>query len=357
MQEPSIYKIKIMRHNSKFIILAILFLFLSYIGLQLFVPYNISNFQVEIEIPEGATYKQALDVLADNKLIRDKSLFLFFGRLTGFDKKIRAGFYIFLGNMTPIGAFMRLLEGKIIEYEITIIEGDSLLEIGHKLSQYDIAPVDAFNSLTKDKKFLAQLNINAPSLEGYIFPQTYKLPKGIKLEYALQIMVNKLRSEFTDEMKSRLNEIGWSENEILTLASIIEREAKTDEERPLISAVYHNRIKMKMPLQADPTAIYGLKNFREKITRSDLKKKTPYNTYIIRGLPPGPITSPGIKSITAALYPADVPYLYFVSKRDGTHIFSRTYEEHRAAIRQIKTMVENKENNVIDNNTNNKEGT
>ncbi len=345
---------KIMRHNIKLITLAISFLLLSYIGIQLLVPYNISSFQMEVEIPEGATYKEALNILADNKLIRDKNMFVVFGRLTGLDKKIRAGFYTFVGNMTPIGVFMRLIEGRIVEYEITIIEGDSLLEIGTKLSQNNIVSADFFELLSKDRALLARLNINAPSLEGYIFPQTYKFPKGIKPEYALILMVNKLRKEFTDEMKHRLAEIGWSENEILTLASIIEREAKTDEERPLISAVYHNRIKMRMPLQADPTAIYGLKSFREKITRSDLKKKTLYNTYLINGLPPGPITSPGLKSINAALYPANVPYLYFVSKRDGTHLFSRTYEEHKAAIRQVREMAENKEKDAIE--SNNEEG-
>jgi UPF0755 protein len=133
-----------------------------------------------------------------------------------------------------------------------------------------------------------------------------------------------------------MKELGWSENKVLVLASIIEKEAVTDEERPIISAVYQNRINKGMPLQADPTAIYGVKSSKLKITKDDLKNQTDYNTYVIKGLPPGPIASPGIKSITAALYPAKVPYLYFVSQNNGTHHFSVTWEEHSAAVKRIR---------------------
>lgn len=148
----------------------------------------------------------------------------------------------------------------------------------------------------------------------------------------------------------RASELGFSEREVLTLASIIEKEAAVDVERPIISAVYHNRLKKKIRLQADPTSIYGVKSFKEKITLSDLKRKTAYNTYIIYGLPPGPIASPGIKSITAALYPADVSYLYFVSNNDGTHHFSVTAAEHQAAVKAYR------EKKTLENNTNSPQG-
>ncbi len=240
--------------------------------------------------------------------------------------------------MSPIQVLRKLKSGRIIEYEITIFEGDSLLEIGKKFAYNKIMPQEVFNSLAKDKGFLHSLNIDAPSIEGYLFPQTYKFAKGAKPTAVLKLMVNKMRDEFNNELKERAEEIGWSENQVLTLASIIEREAKTDEERPLISAVYHNTIKKGMPLQADPTAIYGIKSNRHKITRNDLKKKTDYNTYVIKGLPLGSIASPGIKSIQAALYPAKVPYLYFVSKNDGTHHFSKILSEHNAAIKRIMAM-------------------
>lgn len=325
-----------MKNNIKLIAIAVFFLFLAYIGIQLFVPSNIGSKQIEIEIPEGSTYKQAIYILAKNNLIRDRNLFILFGKITGLDKKIRAGYYVFWGNMSPLQVFKKLKDGKIIENEITIVEGDSLLEIGRKLASNKIIPLNDFNALSIDRNFLRSLDIDAPSLEGYLYPQTYKFPKGAKPVAVLKLMVNKMRDEFTDDLRRRAEEMGWSENEVLTLASIIEREAKTDEERPLISAVYHNRIKRGMPLQADPTAIYGVKSYRYKITKNDLRKKTAYNTYVIKGLPPGPIASPGIKSIRAALYPADVPYLYFVAKNDGTHYFSKTLSEHIAAIKRLK---------------------
>lgn len=329
-------KVSIVKNNLKLIAIAISFLFITYIGIQLFVPSNIGSKQIEIEIPEGSTYKQAIYILAKNNLIRDRNLFILFGKIAGLDRKVRAGYYVFWGNMSPLQVFKKLKDGKIIENEITIVEGDSLPEIGRKLASNKIIPLADFKALSIDRNFLRSLDIDAPSLEGYLYPQTYKFPKGAKPVAVLKLMVNKMRDEFTDDLRRRAEEMGWTENEVLTLASIIEREAKTDEERPLISAVYHNRIKKGMPLQADPTAIYGVKSYRYKITKNDLRKKTAYNTYVIKGLPPGPIASPGIKSIRAALYPADVPYLYFVAKNDGTHYFSKTLSEHIAAIKRLK---------------------
>jgi UPF0755 protein len=294
---------------------------------------------MEIEIPEGTSYRQAINILAKNKLLRDKNLFLILGKITFAEQRIRAGYYSFWGNMSPFQVFKRLRDGRIIEQEITIIEGDSLLEIGNKLQDNNIMSLNEFNDLTTDKSFLKSLNIDAPTIEGYLFPQTYRFPKGAKPRAVLSLMVNTLRKQYTDALMERIKEIGWTENQVLTLASIIEREAAVDEERATISAVYHNRLKRGMPLQADPTAVYGIKSYNVKITRNDLKKKTPYNTYVIKGLPPGPIASAGIKSIIAALYPADVPYLYFVSKRDGTHHFSKSLAEHIAAIKLIQAEI------------------
>jgi UPF0755 protein len=325
------------RHNIKLFLAVFLFLPLIYISLQLFVPSYIGSTQLEVEIPEGVTYKQAINILYKNNLIRDKNIFIILGKLTGLDRKIRYGYYSFWGKMSPFQVFRRLREGKIIEYEVTIVEGDSLPEIGAKLASAKIMAIDNFNELVRDSDFLNLLGIDAPSVEGYLYPQTYKIPKGVNPKTVLKGMVSLFRAAYTDELRTRTKEIGWSENRVLTLASIIEKEAITDKERPIISAVYHNRIKLGMPLQADPTAIYGVKSSKLKITKSDLKKKTNYNTYVIKGLPPGPIASPGIKSIVAALYPAKVPYLYFVSQNDGTHYFSKTWAEHTAAIRRIRS--------------------
>jgi len=324
------------RPNIKLFIAAFFLLPLIYIGSQLFVPSYIGSTQLEVEIPEGATYKQAINILYKNNLIRDKNIFLIMGKLTGLDRKIRYGYYSFWGKMSPFQVFRHLKEGKIIEYEVTIVEGDSLFEIGAKLAEAKVMALDNFNQVVRDRDFLKFLGIDAPSIEGYLFPQTYKIPKGVNPETVLKGMVSLFRAAYTDELRARAKEIGWSENRVLTLASIIEKEAITDKERPIISAVYHNRINQGMPLQADPTAIYGVKSSKLKITKEDLRNKTDYNTYVIKGLPPGPIASPGIKSIIAALYPAKVPYLYFVSQNDGTHYFSKTLDEHTAAIKRIR---------------------
>lgn len=322
--------------NTKIKLFGTIFLiFLVYISVQLFVPSNIGNISIEIHIPEGATYKEAIEILAKNRLLRDKNLFLIIGKITSVDRKVRAGYYSFWGNMSPYEIFRKLIEGKIIENDITIVEGDTLLEIGKKLEDKKIMSLDEFMSLSFDRDFLRAINIKASSLEGYLYPETYRIPKGSKPEAVLSLMVNMLRKHYNDTLITRMKELNWTENQVLTLASIIEKEAVVDEERPLISAVYHNRLRIGMPLQADPTAIYGVKSYRSKITKNDLKNKTRYNTYIIKGLPPGPICSPGIRSINAALFPADVPYLYFVSKKDGTHYFSKTLNEHIEAIKKV----------------------
>jgi UPF0755 protein len=321
------------KKNIVIIFACLLIVNIGYIAAEMMTPLPTGRKTSEIFIPNGATFRQAIDILAKENLVRDENLFLFIGRLTGLHRKIRAGYYSITGATNPLDILLLLKSGQIIEYAITIVEGDSLLEIGEKLFSKNIVDRETFIKLVKDRGFLKAYDIAAPSIEGYIFPATYQLPKGIEPENALGMMINTLRDKYSEKLKARADEIGFTEKEVLTLASIIEKEAMIDSERPLISAVYHNRLRKRMQLQADPTAIYGIKSSKERITLKDLKKRTPYNTYIIKGLPPGPIASPGIKSIIAALYPADVPYLYFVSNNDGTHQFSVTEEEHLEAVK------------------------
>lgn len=322
-----------MKKNFVIITTGIVFIFALYLIVQLLVPLPFGNKAIEFEVKRGQTFREVINSLSEKGMIRDRNIFLIIGRLTGLDKKIKAGYYPLWGNMTPLQIFDALRKGKIIEYEITVVPGDSLIEIGEKFSTLGIIEKEQFERLSKDKDFLNSLDIDAPSIEGYLFPDTYRFPKGLEIKEILTLMVERLREKFSDEMLMRAFEIGMSEREILTLASIIEKEAVEDEERPIISAVYHNRLKKNMPLQADPTSIYGVKSSKESITRKDLLRKTPYNTYVIKGLPPGPIASPGLKSIIAALYPENVPYLYFVSNNDGTHIFSVTLNEHERAVK------------------------
>ena len=313
-------------------------------AIEFLIPLPIGNKNIEIEIPKGATFRQAVEIFSKERLIRDKIIFLFIGRISGIDRKIRAGYYSIYGSASPLDILKMLKKGQIIEYEITVLEGDSLREVAEKLSEKGIINIEDFIQLSSDEDFLASYEIDAPTFEGYLFPDTYKIPKGMDPEDAIGMMINKMREKYSGELMVRASKLGLSEREVLTLASIIEKESATDDERYLISAVYHNRLRKGIPLQADPTAIYRIKSFREKITAKDLQRKTPYNTYIINGLPPGPIASPSIKSINAALYPADVPYIYFVSNNDGSHHFSVTAEEHQAAVKSYreKKQMENK---------------
>lgn len=322
-----------MKKNVAVITVSLLFIFIFYSAVELIIPLPLGNKSIEIEIKRGTPFRLVVESLAQKGLIRDKLVFLLLGRITGIDRKIKAGFYPLWGTMSPLQIFNAIRLGKIIEYEITVIPGDSLLEIGEKFSALNMTDSEEFQRLCTDREFLDTLDVDAPSLEGFLFPDTYRFPKGLDTKEVLTIMVGRLREKFDEDMMTRVLELGLSEREVLTMASIVEKEAIVDVERPIIAAVYLNRLKKKMLLQADPTAIYGVKSSKIRITKNDLLKKTPYNTYFIKGLPPGPIASPGLKSIIAALNPADVPYLYFVSNNDGTHNFTSTISRHEEAVR------------------------
>jgi len=322
-----------MKRRDLYLVLSGTFLiFILYVSLQFFVPVkpagatsNAGRF--EILIPKGMSFRAAVEMLYEKRLLRDRSLFIILGRITGLDRRLRYGYYQFIGSVSPFELFKKLLRGEIEEYEITIIEGSTIADIAQLLEDKGIIDKERFLDLARDRGLLKELSIEAPSLEGYLFPTTYKIPKGTDPVDIIRFMVNTTR-RFLSPYVERAEEIGLSENQLLTLASIIEKEAKVDYERPLISAVYHNRMRRGMRLQADPTAVYDLKGTKKLVTRKDLLRNTRYNTYIHRGLPPGPIASPGLKSVIAALNPADVPYLYFVSNNDGTHNFSVSFEEH-----------------------------
>lgn len=336
-----------MKKSFGVIVASVLLIFLVYTVAELLIPLPFGSKSIEFEITRGTTFREAVESLAKKGLVRDKWVFILLGRLTGIDRKIKAGYYPIWGSMSPWDIFKAFRRGQIIEYELTVVPGDSLLEVGEKLSGLGITDVKGFFYLSKDKGMLIDYDIDAPSLEGYLFPDTYKFPKGLSAREVITLMIERLRNVYNTDMLSRTYELRLTERDILTLASIIEKEAVNDEERPLIAAVYNNRLKKKMPLQADPTAIYGVKSSREKITKEDLLRKTNYNTYIINGLPPGPIASPGLKSILAALYPADVPYLYFVSNNDGTHSFSTSLSSHLDAVKAYRDKKKAKGKNTV----------
>jgi UPF0755 protein len=319
--------------TSKIVFIILSFIFISgiIVYLNLLMPISARDNWKEIKIPHGATYSQGIDILENEGLIRNKTIFLILARITKTDKKLGAGYYNLNHSMSPWKIFDHLRKGKIVNYTITIPEGATLDDIRGKLIHAGLMDDDSWE-FVRDREFLESLDIDAPSLEGYLFPDTYIFAKGADPKDIFSIMVQRLREKFDRQLRERALEMGMSERKILTLASIIEKEALFNRERPIISAVYHNRLKKNMRLQADPTVVYGIKKIQEGITRSDLRRKTRYNTYVNYGLPPGPIASPGIKSIKAALYPSNVRYMYFVSKNDGTHYFSETGEEHLEAV-------------------------
>jgi UPF0755 protein len=307
-----------------------------YFVLQVSFPLVKLKGPVEVRVEKGMSFRQAARLLRERGLIRDPYPLIVAARVTGLQRTLKPGYYSFNGTLSPWMVFQILRKGDIVESEVTVIEGDTLREIKLKLAHEGLVAGEEFERLSTDREFLLKLNVRAPSLEGYLFPDTYKFYKGVEPVEVLEIMVRRLREKYDGDLMARTSEMGLDERSVLTLASIIEKETSVDEERQIISAVYHNRLRRRMPLQADPTAVYGIKPQGAGISRKDIRRRTKYNTYFIRGLPPGPIASPGLLSIRAALYPADVPYLYFVADGNGTHTFSTTRREHERAVKRYR---------------------
>ncbi|MDA8092084.1 MAG: endolytic transglycosylase MltG [Nitrospiraceae bacterium] len=317
-----------------------------YVLFQFAMPVNPGKGPEEIRIAPGTTFRQAAEILKQKGYIGDRRLFVIAARITGADRTLKAGYYVLSGNMPAWVIFQMLKNGRMLKNQVTIVEGDSLLEIRRKLIEKNIMSAADFDRLCKNQAFLATLNIDAPSLEGYLFPATYSFPKGDPPELVFADMVDKLMQEYNGQLRARTLAKGLNLRSVLTMASMVEKEAVKDSERSLIAAVFYNRLKQGMPLQSDPTAVYGVKPFCEGVTSEDLKRCTKYNTYKIKGLPPGPIDCPGLKSIKAALYPAKVNYLYFESNYDGTHTFSDDYESHKIAILNSRAELKEKQNAV-----------
>jgi len=225
-----------------------------------------------------------------------------------------------------------LEQGKIFCHKITIPEGYTIYQIADLLAAKGLAKRENFINLATDPNLAKELGIQAKTLEGYLFPDTYYFNKGLSEKVIIKTMVNRFYSLMKPEWKEQSHKLGLTFHQVITLASLIEKETSNKEEKPIISAVYHNRLKAGIRLQCDPTVIYCLKNFNGKLRKEDLLIDSPYNTYKRYGLPPGPIANPGLDSIQAALYPAKVGYQYFVSKNDGTHYFSYTLKEHNRAV-------------------------
>jgi UPF0755 protein len=313
--------------------LVVVFLAITYV--YFYAPASWESNSKVVTILPGMGFGDIARTLESKGVVRDRRAFYLLARLRNAILKVKAGEYEVQTNMTPSEVLAKLVRGDVIKYPITIPEGFNLFQISEVLDKAGVCSPRAFMDKARDPVFISSLALEGENLEGYLFPDTYNFPKGYGEEPVIRQMVSRFNAVYAPLAK-RAEEMGLSRRAVVILASMIEKEAMDDQERPLISAVFHNRLHRGMALQSDPTAIYGMKKEKNgnegRITRQDLMRKTPYNTYQITGLPKGPIANPGMKSLDAVLNPADVRYLYFVSKNDRTHYFSNTLEEHNRAV-------------------------
>jgi UPF0755 protein len=289
----------------------------------------------EVRVEQGDSLATVVRKLRAQKLIANERLFLLWARLRGVETKIHLGLYRFDNSASAREILDRLATGKGLYYKVTIPEGLTVNEIAALLSRIQLAEAEKFLAEASNPELLTSLGLTErEGIEGYLFPSTYYFAPATTEKNILLAMVEQFRKTSWPLLERADGRgAGLDPHQLITLASIIEKETGLDAERPLISAVFHNRLRLGMPLQSDPTVIYGIKDFDGNLTRKHLQETGRYNTYRNSGLPPGPICNPGLSSIEAALEPADVPYLYFVSKNDGSHHFSSTLEAHNQAVK------------------------
>lgn len=299
-------------------------------------PVGNSSRVVVVEIAEGASLSDAAERLQRQKLIKSDWAFVWLGRLEGLDRKIIPGEYEFHGGMEPSNILEKIVRGEVIQYAVTIPEGFSMSQIAGLLHEQRLADRDAFLLCAKDPAFIQTLSLSVDTLEGYLFPDTYRFARHVKPERLIEAMVARFKQTVSEEDRGRAAELDLSLHQVMTLASVIEKETARPDERALISGVFHNRLQKDIPLQSDPTVIYAVHQFDGNLRKKDLSIDSPYNTYRVVGLPPGPIANPGRAAIHAALYPETTEYLYFVSRNDGSHEFSTTLAEHNRAVRKYQ---------------------
>ncbi len=291
-----------------------------------------------IEIHPGMSGIGIAELLQKEGIVRDREKFYLLCRIRQASPHLQAGEYEFLSLSTPNQIIDQLVSGRVYIRRVTFPEGLTLREVAVIFEDTGFMPQEEFLALVNDETVVQSLGIDAPSLEGYLFPDTYHFNKSTTAMSLLKTMVRQFRENLPARWEERAGELGLTFHELVILASVVEKEAAVDTERPLVSAVFHNRLRMGMPLQSDPTAVYDLEDFSGPVRPEHLRRPSPYNTYLNRGLPAGPICNPGKRSIQATLYPADVDYLYFVSNNDGTHHFSRTFQEHSRAVARYRLL-------------------
>lgn len=304
-----------------------------------FFASNTSSLSADhtVVVSRGASFKTILDSLESSGVLRVRWTLSIAGRILGRTKSLKVGKYLFPKGLSNVGILNDLAEGKSrILITLPIPEGWRMERIALQCGKILGIDTERFISLCDNSSFRHELGIDAPSMEGYLMPDTYKFLWQVSEEEIIERMVGEFRKFYSDSLRQRQEQMRFSMGEVLALASIVEGEAVLDRERPVIAGVYLNRLKRRMRLDADPTVQYVLPEGRRRLTYSDLRIESPYNTYLHYGLPPGPINNPGRKSILAALYPEKHSYLYFVADGSGGHVFSRNYAEHRKAVKSYR---------------------
>lgn len=291
---------------------------------------------VRVTIPPGSGLSAAADSLAAREVIDQPGLFKLYARFRGADRALKPGVYELRQGLAWSRVIDRIVAGEVVTVQLVVPEGWTTAQIAQGIGASTGIPVDSLARVLVDSASAARYGVPGPTLEGYLYPATYTFPLGASADQMIRAMIKRYRNAWTPAMRARADSLDLSEREIVTLASIVEKEARVWGERDTIAAVYHNRLRIGMPLQADPTVQYALGEHRSRLLYADIDRVQdhPYNTYRRRGLPPGPIASPSRGAIEAVLRPAAVDYLYFVARPGGTHVFTRTLAEHNAAKRQ-----------------------
>jgi UPF0755 protein len=309
--------------GSGVLLLIILFLYMA----------GINRSDALVEVKKGDTFYSVAGKLSENNIIRSRGLFILLAKLTGQSRNLKTGFYQFNKTGSLFGVIGILTRGKTASRPITVKEGYNIFHIADILSRKGITSRAAFLNAVRESRVLRKFNINQSTAEGFLYPDTYHLPYGVKPVKIVEIMIenffDKISSIYIKEIKKKYGSL----EKAISLASLVEWEARTDFERPIIAGVFINRLKKNMNLQSCSTVLYTLNKHKERLLFRDLKTRSPYNTYIYKGLPPTPICNPSEKSILAVIYPARADYLYFVSMQNKMHFFASTYSRHLKAYR------------------------
>lgn len=308
--------------------------FLLWYLLLLVVPAGNGHRVYGLTVPRGAGLASVAVELEHQGIIRSALHLRLLARLRGLDRAMQVGDYRLTDDMSPTQILEKMARGETDARRFTLPEGYSMFQAAELLERAGIFKKDSFLEACRDAELLHSLNIPGKSVEGYLFPGTYLVGFHTDERGLLTEMVREFKFRISPVLPL-VEQSGFDLHQVLILASMVEREAVSIEEMPLIASVFHNRLRVGMPLQSDPTAIYGVRIFGGTVTRADVQRATPYNTYRIKGLPPGPIGNPGLEAIRSVLHPAATDYYYFVARKDGTHQFSRTLQEHNQGVQRF----------------------